>query len=234
MKICGDVLTHPVAVGSTSQALKLRIVKRSSRWIFHGEAPSKAFSKTTKKKNGWVFNPKIHRFCKKIDTPAASPDHLASRQGKHWASPPESHLMQMKGIKVMEAFQLGSRAFCLLELGEEVKKCFFFNGNFGDTSSMLMVDHCFLLFLSEIRSYPFNFFQVQSLKRMFQQSKVKIGKKRTWHWKSTLSSRSYIYKWWMLHCCIFFSNEKKYKKIFSISHPSAAFLVASSPSPGMW
>lgn len=103
------------------------------------------------KKTGGCSTQKSIVFVKKIDTPAASPDHLASRQGKHWASPPESHLMQMKGIKVMEAFQLGSRAFCLLELGEEVKKCFFFNiGNFGDTSSMLMVDHCFLLFRSEI------------------------------------------------------------------------------------
>ena len=179
------------------------------------------FKNKTKKTKRVGVQPKIHRFCQKIDTPAASPDHLASRQGKHWASPPESHLMQMKGIKVMEAFQLGSRAFCFLELGEEVKKWCFFMGILGTLFPCWWLIIVFCFFGRKFFHILSTFFKSSLLKGCFKQGKVKIGKKRTWHWKSTLSNRSYIYKWWMLHCCI-------------ISHPSAAFLVASSPSPGMW
>ena len=94
------------------------MVKPLQRPYFKNKKNNKTGGCSTQKSIVFVFP-------KNLSTPAASPDHLASRQGRHWASPPESHLMQMKGIKVMEAFQLGSRAFCLLELGEEVKKCFF-------------------------------------------------------------------------------------------------------------
>ena len=102
-----------------------------------------------------------------------------------------------------------------------------------DTFSMLVVDDCFFFF----GWTSFQLFSSTVSKNDVSTSRVKIfvtEKNEHGTGNPPFPIGATFTKWLMFHCCMFFFRKKGRKKIFSISHPPAAFLVASSPSPGMW